>query len=144
MNPQIYKANIGLALVITVLITLISGIVLHLKKHGILVEPRNLIKIVHFFAGILMLIFAWLHGAQFWKWYVNLRRSKWFKIDTTILIVLIIATGLTGLIKMLSPIRIPHLGLWHYWLGLAMSISAAIHLIKGVPGWWRLIKDSKK
>lgn len=38
------KANVGLTLVILFLITLITGIILHLKAHGTIIQPRAVIK----------------------------------------------------------------------------------------------------
>lgn len=61
------KANIGMTLVILFAITLVTGIILHLKKHGIIIEPRSVIKIVHWIAGLLMVGLALVHGLQFKK-----------------------------------------------------------------------------
>lgn len=41
------KANVGLALLTLFLITFITGIILHLKSHATIIEPRRIIKIVH-------------------------------------------------------------------------------------------------
>ena len=49
------------------------------------------------------------------------------------MIILFIATLLTGTVKMLSPVKIPHLGLWHYGIGIAMAVTVVIHLIRGIP-----------
>lgn len=49
------------------LITLISGIILHLKSHGTVIQPRAVIKAVHWVAGLLMAAFACLHGMHFSK-----------------------------------------------------------------------------
>ncbi|WP_289855831.1 hypothetical protein [uncultured Muribaculum sp.] len=40
---------------------------------------------------------------------------------------------LTGLVKLLSPVKILNLGLWHYWLGIIMSVAAVIHLWRMLP-----------
>ena len=34
------KANVGMALIILFVITLATGVILHLKKHGILIEKE--------------------------------------------------------------------------------------------------------
>lgn len=52
------KANVGMTLIILFLITLITGVILHLKSHGIIIQPRSVIKVVHWVAGLLMASFA--------------------------------------------------------------------------------------
>ncbi len=138
------KANIGIALVITFAATLIIGIMLHLKSHGIIIQPRGVLKIVHWIFGYAMTALLFIHWAQFHKMLNALKKKfRWFYTDTWILIILFIATLLTGTVKLLTPVKIPHLGLWHYWFGMAMGITAIIHLIRGLPSWNRMRKISR-
>lgn len=139
-TPQ-SKANVGMTLIILFLITLITGIILHLKSHGTVIEPRRVIKIIHWVAGFLMAAFACWHGVQFKKMLPALKvKFRWFWGDTWVAIVFIVATVLTGLVKLLSPVKIPHLGLWHYTLGMIMSATIIVHLFRGLPSWNRLRK----
>ncbi len=140
------KANIGITLVILFAITLVTGIILHLKKHGIIIEPRSVIKIVHWIAGFLMVGLALIHGFQFKKMLSAMKaKFLWFWGDTWVVIVFICLTFITGAIKLLSPVKIPHLGLWHYWFGVIMTVAVIVHLFRGIPSWNRLrkIKSSK-
>lgn len=135
------KANVGTAMMILFAVTLLSGIILHLKKHGILIEPRNVIKIVHWTCGFAMGLLAFVHWRQFGKVLSAMKdRVKWFYASTTLLKVMLILTFATGAIKLLSPIKIPNLGLWHYGMGIIMGITIIIHLIRGIPTWKRLYK----
>lgn len=135
------KANVGMTLLILFVITLATGIILHLKKHGIVIEPRPVIKMVHWIAGLLMASFACWHGVQFRKMLTAMKtKYKWFWGDTWVVILFIGLTVLSGLVKLLSPVKIPHLGLWHYWFGIIMAVAVAIHLVRGIPGWNRLRK----
>ncbi len=139
-------ANIGITLVILFAITLVTGIILHLKKHGIIIEPRSVIKIVHWIAGFLMVGLALIHGFQFKKMLSAMKaKFLWFWGDTWVVIVFICLTFITGAIKLLSPVKIPHLGLWHYWFGVIMTVAVIVHLFRGIPSWNRLrkIKSSK-
>lgn len=61
------KANIGIALIITFAITLIIGIILHLKSHGILMQPRDVLKTLHWVAGYAMTALFIIHWVQFRK-----------------------------------------------------------------------------
>lgn len=135
------KANIGILLIVFFVVTLVSGVILHLKKHGIVVEPRSVIKIIHWSAGLLMTFFACWHGIQFRKMFTALKaKLRWFWGDTWVVIVFTCLTVLTGLVKLLSPVKIPNLGLWHYWLGMIMSVAIIVHLFRGIPCWNRIRK----
>lgn len=135
------KANVGLTLVILFLITLVTGVILHLKKHGIVVEPRPVIKTVHWIAGFMMVGFACLHGVQFKNMLAAMKNKfRWFWGDTWVVMVFTALVFITGLVKLLSPVKIPHLGLWHYLLGLLMSVAIILHLVRGIPSWNRLRK----
>lgn len=139
------KANIGIALVITFAVTLVTGIILHLKSHGIIVQPRGVLKTVHWIFGYAMTALLIIHWAQFQKMLDALKKKfRWFYADTWLLIILFIATLLTGTVKLLTPIKIPHLGLWHYGVGIAMSITAIIHLARGLPSWNKMRKICRK
>lgn len=41
------KTNIGIALVAAFAVTLAIGIILHLKNHGTLIQPRDVLKVIH-------------------------------------------------------------------------------------------------
>ena len=138
------KSNIGMTIIILFAITLISGIILHLKKHGLLIEPRDLIKIIHWVCGFAMSVFTIVHWKQFNKMLSALKNKvKWFYVSTSILKTIFLLTLVTGARKLLSPVKIPHLGLWHYGLGIAMSILIIVHLFRGIPAWIRLRKACK-
>ncbi len=71
-----------------------------------------------------MATLCFIHWTQFRKMLKALKKkSIWFYADTRLLTMLLMATLLTETVKLLSPVRIPHLGLWHYGMGIAMSIT---------------------
>lgn len=130
-----------MTLLLLFVITIVTGIILHLKKHGLVIEPRPVIKIVHWVAGFLMAGFACWHGLQFRKMFAAIKNKfRWFWCDTWVVIIFISLVVISGLVKLLSPVKIPHLGLWHYWFGIIMSIAVAVHLFRGIPSWNRLRK----
>ena len=141
------KANIGMTLVILFAITLVTGIILHLKKHGIIIEPRSVIKIVHWIAGLLMVGLALVHGLQFKKMLSAMKaKFLWFWGDTWVAIVFICLMIITGAVKLLSSMKISHLGLWHYWFGIIMTVAVIVHLFSGIQSWnrFRKIKSSNR
>jgi len=136
------KVNIGISLLMLFFITLVTGIILHLKKHGTIIDPRLVIKFIHWIAGILMIGLTCWHGSQFWKMFCKLKqRLLWFWIDTIAVTILMTITFVTGAVKLLSPVKIPHLGMWHYVFGIAMAIAIALHMVRGIPALKRLLKN---
>ena len=133
------KADMGTAMMILFAATLITGFTLHLKKHGILIEPRYLIKIIHWLCGFAMCLIAFVHWRQFGKALTAIRHKvKWFYVSTSLLKVVLVLTLLTGSVKLLSPVKIPNLGLWHYAFGIATGVTTIIHLVRGIPTWRRI------
>lgn len=143
-NPKV-KSNTGIALLVMFAITLVTGIILHLKKYGVVVEPRNVIKIIHWLGGFTMVFLVGLHGKHFGSVLLNsLKKHACTSINTIILITFVTATTVTGLIKLLSPVKIHGLGTWHFWLGITMSVSVVIHLFHGIPMLIKMIKARKR
>lgn len=139
------KANIGMAMMLLFVVVLISGVILHMKKHGVLIEPRYIIKIIHWSSGFGMCVLAAIHRKQFGNMLCALKsKAKVFVSATKLLTATLILTFVTGAVKLLLPVKIPHLGLWHYGIGIAMSIAILIHLWRGIPAWYRLRKACKK
>lgn len=135
------KANVGITLLILFLITFVTGIILHLKKHGVIIEPRPVIKTLHWISGFLMAGFACWHGIQFNKVLSAMKEKYlWFWGDTWLVIIFTSLAFLTGFVKLVSPVKIPHLGLWHYGIGIIMSVTIIVHLFRGLPSWSRLRK----
>ena len=145
MKTSTQRAAVGTALIILILLTAVTGVILHLKKHGILIEPRAVIKVVHWCSGLLMVVAASIHGALLRGVFTKIRSVfRWFYADTWVVIIFLAATFITGFVKLLSPVKIPHLGLWHYWIGGIMMVAVAIHLVRGIPSLKRMIKASRK
>lgn len=70
----------------------------------------------------------------------------WFWGDTWVAIVFICLMIITGAVKLLSPVKISHLGLWHYWFGIIMTVAVIVHLFRGIQSWnrFRKIKSSNR
>lgn len=128
------KTTVDTLLSISFIIVLITGVMLHLKKHGIIIEPRPILKAIHYYTGFFMTLCLTFHATTYFHALLAMaKRHRWFCSITWIMLVLFIATLATGVVKLASPVKIPHLGLWHYGLGLAMSVCALIHLYIAFP-----------
>lgn len=136
-----YKRIIDTVLTACFFIVAVTGIMLHLKKHGISIEPRYVLKAIHYYAGYLFSICALLHAQMCLPVLQKMKAKPWFRRFTWALLGFGTAALLTGTVKLLSPVRISHIGLWHFWLGLFMIATAARHLWTALP--WLLAKWRK-
>lgn len=136
-----YKRIIDTMLTACFFIVAVTGIMLHLKKHGIVIEPRAVLKAIHYYAGYLFSLCALLHVQMCLPVLQKMKAKPWFRRFTWILLGICAALPLTGIVKQFSPVKIPHLGLWHYWFGIIMIVTAARHLWTALP--WLLAKWKK-
>ena len=136
-----YKRIIDTVLTACFFIVAVTGIMLHLKKHGISIEPRYVLKAIHYYAGYLFSLCALLHVQMCLPVLQKMKAKPWFRRFTWILLGICAALLLTGIVKQFSPVKIPHLGLWHYWFGIIMIVTAVRHLWTALP--WLLAKWKK-
>ena len=136
-----HKRIIDTVLTVCLVIVAATGIMLHLKKHGIVIEPRAVLKAIHYYAGYLFSLCALLHVQMCLPVLQKMKAKPWFRRFTWILLGICAALPLTGIVKQFSPVKIPHLGLWHYWFGIIMIVTAVLHLWTALP--WLLAKWKK-
>lgn len=136
-----YKRIIDTVLTACLVIVAATGIMLHLKKHGIVIEPRAVLKAIHYYAGYLFSLCTLLHVQMCLPVLQKMKAKPWFRRFTWILLGICAALPLTGIVKQFSPVKIPHLGLWHYWFGIIMIVTAVRHLWTALP--WLLAKWKK-
>ena len=136
-----YKRIIDTVLTACLVIVAATGIMLHLKKHGIVIEPRAVLKAIHYYAGYLLSLCALLHVQMCLPVLQKMKAKPWFRRFTWVLLGICAALPLTGIVKQFSPVKIPHLGLWHYWFGIIMIVTAVRHLWTALP--WLLAKWKK-
>ena len=136
-----YKRIIDTVLTACLVIVAATGIMLHLKKHGISIEPRYVLKAIHYYAGYFFSLCALLHVQMCLPVLQKMKAKPWFRRFTWILLGICAALPLTGIVKQFSPVKIPHLGLWHYWFGIIMIVTAVRHLWTALP--WLLAKWKK-
>ena len=121
-------------LVAAFLLLLASGVVLHLKRHGLLIEPRAVIKAAHGAVAFVMVLVVDRHHLLCRNALQGMgKRHPWFPKTTTLLLWAFVFTAVTGAVKILSPVKIPYLGMVHYWCGIVMSVLAIGHLVVGLP-----------
>ncbi|MGM9694490.1 MAG: DUF4405 domain-containing protein [Alloprevotella sp.] len=139
------KTKINLMLTVTFVLVFVTGILLHLKKHGLVLEPREVLKVAHYAAGFLMVGCALCHVLFTSKVFRIVGASRHiFFFFTCLLEAALFLVFVTGVLKLLSPVMIPHLGLVHYWLGIVMTVSASVHLFTVLPWLVRNLKNLRR
>ena len=89
---------------------------------------------LHYCTGFVMVALTAVHVGNYIKSFKALSvKYPYTVINSQVLMVMLAIVFLTGLVKLLSPVKIPNLGLWHYWLGIIMSVAAVIHLWRMLP-----------
>ena len=124
------------------IIVLVTGIILHLKKHGLLIEPRSVIKVIHWCAGYIFVIMASWHFAIHKKWLgmIHAKQPLYWALLVSLPALVLLTFG-TGTVKLLVH-GIRGLGMWHYWLGLIMSAALVLHISKALPYLLRSLRKS--
>ena len=121
-------------LVAAFLFMLASGVVLHLKRHGLVIEPRDVIKAAHGAVALVMVIVIDRHYLLCRNALQAMgKRHPYFPKLTVVLLWAFVFTAVTGAVKCLTPVKIPYLGMVHYWCGIVMSVTAIGHLVVGLP-----------
>ena len=74
-----YKRIIDTVLTACLVIVAATGIMLHLKKHGIVIEPRAVLKAIHYYAGYLFSLCALLHAQMCLPVLPKLNAKPWLR-----------------------------------------------------------------
>ena len=133
-----------IAVLLTFLPASISGFILHAAGHNDVHEVWHNWAIVHIFTTLAFTIAIGIHIYGHWSWYKSLFQKGLGNKSrvTAILSVLMFATIITGnivLFRHQGPNS--HLGLWHYVIGIILTIIALGHFLKRLP---ILLKGLKK
>ena len=74
-----HKRIIDTVLTACLVIVAATGILLHLKKHGIVIEPRAVLKAIHYYSGYLFSICALLHAQMCLPVLQKMKAKPWFR-----------------------------------------------------------------
>lgn len=125
------------------LLSACSGIGLHIAGHGGVHEVWHRWAVFHVLASLVMLIFGALHVQTHWAWYKGYFRNGLGKRSrvTVILSYVFLLVVLTGII-LIAVIEGEGsgVGLWHYRIGLLLTLVSPGHIIKR----WKVLRKSVK
>ena len=123
------------ALLIVFAITAITGFELHISGHFSSHEVWHNWAVCHTLASLAFIIFGVLHIQTHWGSYKKLISKgvgKKSRITVWLTIIYIIAT-ITGILLLFIAGANTGIGLWHYRIGIILTIISAGHFLKRVP-----------
>lgn len=122
-----------LLLLITFIPSLITGFILHWAGHRNCHELWHNWAVAHVISTLLLTILVAIHVYAHWGWYKSLfkGRVKNKSVVTIILSALMLIVTMTGVIVLFRHQGAnTTLGLWHYVIGIIITIIALGHFIK--------------
>ena len=125
------------ALLLSFILSASSGIRLHFLGHGMGHGTGHLWHSFHLWTSIMLLVLMIIHIKIHWSWYKHwFRKGLGSKSRTTALLsITFLLLALTGIILLGGVCRRSIIGIWHFYLGIAMIILAVMHIFKR---WARL------
>ena len=122
-------------LIVVFIVSTISGIGLHIAGHGNSHEVWHNWAVVHVLGSILFLVAIIFHVTTHCGWYRGIikngigRKSK----VTAVLSIIFLLLSVTGIVLLGVNRANSPLGLWHYKIGIVMTVIAVGHIIKRLP-----------
>lgn len=111
--------------------TAVTGIGLHIAGHGISHETWHNWSIAHVTASFLWLLSAMAHVKRHKYWYKTFisKRFTGKQLTTFILSIFFLTVTITGIL-LIAYVKGPNtsIGLWHYKLGILLSVLSMIHI----------------
>ena len=129
---KIFK--IDWCLILVFVITACTGFGLHIARHLSNHEGCYPWALSHTLASFLFVILIILHIQGHWGWYksfITKGIGKKSKVTVWLSFIFLI-TSISGIILLGVCCRQSNIGLWHYWLGIILTIIGLGHFIKRV------------
>ena len=120
---------------ITLLLTSVSGLLFHIAGHQENHDYWHNCAIVHIVSSLALTISVSIHIYGHWGWYKSLiAKGRGNKSRVTIYLSSIyIITIITGFVLLNISGANTNVGLWHYRIGIILTIISAGHIIKRIP-----------
>lgn len=116
------------------LLSLYSGIELHVAGHGNDHAMWHKLALLHSTASILFMTTAIIHVKSHWGWYKSLKKlgGKGKRKVVLLLSVVFATVAITGLSLLFVYGANSSIGLFHYKIGIAFGILAILHILKRI------------
>lgn len=130
MDRKTRNRRTDLTLVPLFLLTLLTGIGLHVADHGADAAARHLWNVWHALSGLLMLAVVALHLWNHRNWYRNVARMGNHRRRNMVLALTALFTcvAVTGLSLLFGSAH--HAGIFHYQTGILLGVLTLLHIWK--------------
>lgn len=130
--------KIDLALIPVFIILVVSGIGIHVTDEVSQHHIWHNWAVAHVIAATLFLILGIYHIIGHWPWFRSMAKTLKKKSRITMILTLVfIFETISGLILLaFTDGGNSHIGLWHWWVGLFMTLFGILHLLKR----WKILK----
>ena len=132
-------------LIVVFIVSAILGVGLHIAGHGNSHEIWHNWAVVHVLGSILFLVAIIFHVTTHWGWYKGIikngigRKSK----VTALLSIVFLLLSVTGFVLFGVNGANSPLGLWHYKIGIVMTVIAVGHIIRRLPALLKSLKNTR-
>ncbi len=126
------RMAINWALLLSFILSASSGIRLHFLGHGMGHGACRFWGTFHIGASLVLLLLVIIHVKIHWNWYKHLFQKGLGNKSRTIAILsqIFLLLASTGIILLKGECRRSAIGIWHFYLGIAMIILAVMHIFK--------------
>ena len=129
-------------LIVVFIVSAVSGFGLHMAGHWDSHEVWHNWAVFHVLVSVLFLVAIIFHVTTHWGWYKGIikngigRKSK----VTALLSIVFLLLSVTGIVLFGVNGANCLLGLWHYKIGIVMTVIAVGHIIKRLPAFRKSLK----
>lgn len=122
-------------LIVVFILSVFSGIELHIAGHGSDHELWHNRAVFHILTSFLFFISVVFHITTHWGWYKGFIRNgigKKSKI-TVVLSVIFLLVSVIGIVLLFVNGANSDIGLWHYRIGIITTVLSVGHILKRIP-----------
>lgn len=132
-------------LIVVFIVSAVSGFGLHMAGHLASHEVWHNWAVFHVLGSVLFLVAIIFHVTTHWGWYKGIikngigRKSK----VTALLSIVFLLLSVTGIVLLGVNGANCLLGLWHYKIGIVMTVIAVGHIIKRLSALCKSLKNTR-
>lgn len=133
MNRKRFIYLTDLILVPAFILSLYTGIELHIAGHGIEHEVWHNWAVFHTIVSLLFMVLGGIHIKSHWGWYKGLKTigCKGKRKVVILLSLVFVSVAVTGILLLLFVDGANSaVGLLHYKIGIVMGVLGAMHILK--------------
>lgn len=143
MNRNRFIYFTDLMLVPVFILSFYTGVELHIAGQGVDHESWHIWAIFHTNASLLFMILGIIHVKSHWAWYKGLRTvgCKGKRKAVLLLSIVFLLAVVSGILLVCFVDGAnSSLGLWHYRIGIFVSVLGVLHILKRKKGLYKGVR----